>query len=215
MVSASGWQRPADCACLRVVAPRAVSACQPDGGLIAARIGSIFAPSFAATRTPVLAIETLKKRSSFLRVRGGGRWATGAFVLEGKPRAPLACPAGESSRLRAHEADVVQGTAAHPTDLPRFGFTVTKKLGNAVARNRIRRRLKAAVSQVAPLGARADCDYVIIAREAALTRPFLSITQDLDNAFERVHQSLRKPGGSGGKSSRRARTERTKGQDRS
>ena len=58
---------------------------------------------------------------------------------------------------------------------PRFGFTATKKLGNAVTRNRIRRRLKEAVRLVAPGAARAGCDYVLIAREAAATRPFAAL----------------------------------------
>ncbi len=161
-----------------------------------------------------MAIETLKKRSSFLRVRGGGRWATGAFVLEGKPRVPRPGGDGETVGSAGHQT-VARGLLPEAADTARFGFTVTKKLGNAVARNRIRRRLKAAVAQVAPLGAQADCDYVIIARNAALTRPFLSITQDLDNAFERVHLALRKTGGNSGKTSKNVRGERTKGRDRS
>ncbi len=161
-----------------------------------------------------MAIETLKKRSSFLRVRGGGRWATGAFVLEGKPRVTIPSADCETVGADRHQAEVSHSLLTEAAGPPRFGFTVTKKLGNAVARNRIRRRLKAAVAQVAPLGAQADCDYVIIARNAALTSPFHSITQDLDNAFERVHLALRKTGGNGGKRSKNVRSERTKGRDR-
>ena len=61
----------------------------------------------------------------------------------------------------------------------RFGFTATKKLGNAVTRNRIRRRLKEAVRIVAPGRARDGCDYVLIAREAAASRPFAALELDL------------------------------------
>lgn len=70
---------------------------------------------------------------------------------------------------------------------PRFGFTATKKLGNAVTRNRIRRRLKEAVRLVAPSAARAGHDYVLIAREAAETRPFAALERDLAAAFAALH----------------------------
>jgi ribonuclease P protein component len=70
---------------------------------------------------------------------------------------------------------------------PRFGFTATKKLGNAVIRNRIRRRLKEAVRLVAPGTAHAGCDYVLIAREAAATRPFAALERDLAAAFAALH----------------------------
>ena len=63
---------------------------------------------------------TLKKRSDFLWVRGGRRWSAAAFVLEARTRQNVAdaeCPA-------------------------RFGFTVSKKVGGAVVRNRVRRRLR-------------------------------------------------------------------------
>jgi ribonuclease P protein component len=69
----------------------------------------------------------------------------------------------------------------------RFGFTATKKLGNAVVRNRIRRRLKEAVRLVAPDHARPDCDYVLIAREAAATRAFAALEKDLVAALTAVH----------------------------
>jgi ribonuclease P protein component len=72
-------------------------------------------------------------------------------------------------------------------DLARFGFTVTKKLGNAVTRNRMRRRLKEVVRLVAPTRARAGCDYVLIAREAAATRPFAALEQDLAAALAALH----------------------------
>ena len=54
-------------------------------------------------------------------------------------------------------------------DEPRFGFTITQQVGKAVERNRIRRRLKAAVRDVGPDHARREFDYVLIARRPALT----------------------------------------------
>lgn len=72
---------------------------------------------------------------------------------------------------------------------PRFGFTVTKKLGNAVVRNRIRRRLKAAVTAVAPDLAVDGHDYVLVARKAALDRPFTDILADLRQALNHLRKS--------------------------
>ena len=113
-------------------------------------------------------IATLKRRSEFLRVRGGNRWATAGFVLEARPR---------TDQLAGNEA--------------RFGFTVTKKLGKAVTRNRIRRRLREAVRLLAPVSTRADHDYVLIARAPALDRAFIELTRDLEIAFSRVHRPAR------------------------
>ncbi len=70
---------------------------------------------------------------------------------------------------------------------PRFGFTVTKKLGNAVTRNRIRRRLKAALSELAPLLAQDGFDYVVVARSAAFERAYSDIIADLTKAFAIIH----------------------------
>lgn len=70
---------------------------------------------------------------------------------------------------------------------PRFGFTVTKKLGGAVIRNRIRRRLKSAITALAPAQAHDGYDYVIVARNAALDRAFPEMIADLTRAFKGVH----------------------------
>jgi len=72
------------------------------------------------------------------------------------------------------------------TNAARFGFTVTKKLGNAVTRNRIRRRLKAAVAAAAPGKVAAHFDYVIVARQAAEIRPFEQICADLESALRTI-----------------------------
>jgi ribonuclease P protein component len=67
------------------------------------------------------------------------------------------------------------------------GFTATKKLGNAVQRNRAKRRLRAAAQAVMPLHARAGHDYVLVARDGALTRSFPDILHDLTLALSKVH----------------------------
>ena len=58
-------------------------------------------------------------------------------------------------------------------DAPRFGFTVTKKVGNSVIRNRIRRRLREAIRLTDPTSPpKPGHDYVLVARIEALTAPF-------------------------------------------
>lgn len=109
-------------------------------------------------------IATLKRRAEFLRVRGGGRWSGPAFVLEARARTEPALTEGA-----------------------RFGFTVTRKVGNAVVRNRIRRRLKAVVQQLAA-DVSPSHDYVVIARAAAHDRAFADLKQDMARALSRVIQ---------------------------
>jgi ribonuclease P protein component len=116
-------------------------------------------------------VTTLKMRAEYLRVRKGARWAGPAFVLEAKERHRKdgGPPAGE------------QG--------PRFGFTVTRQIGKAVERNRIRRRLKAAVRGVGPDHVKRDFDYVLIARRPALMSEFAALVSELAKAFARVHRA--------------------------
>lgn len=120
----------------------------------------------------VVGLTTLKRRAEFLRVRGGLRWGTPALVLKARPRAREdAEPGGEA-------------------DGPRFGFTVSKKVGKAVVRNRTRRRLKAATTELLDF-ARPGFDYVIIARPAAVDRPYADLKADLAQALSRVHRAPR------------------------
>ena len=127
-----------------------------------------------------MAVATLKKRAEFLRLRGGARFATPSFVLE--------------TRVRPEAGSRPSRTVAERTfPGPRFGFTVTKKLGGAVVRNRIRRRLKAAVGLLAPTLARAGHDYVLVARSAAYDRAFPEIKKDLERALQRVHHAAANP----------------------
>lgn len=116
-----------------------------------------------------MAIETLKKRAEFLRLRGGARFATPSFVLETRP------------------------ALGGPSTPVRFGYTVTKKLGGAVVRNRIRRRLKAVVGLIAPRLARPGYDYVLVARAAAFERAFPELKKDLERALQRVHHAAANP----------------------
>lgn len=113
-----------------------------------------------------ISLGRLKKRSEFLRVRGGRSWRAASLVLQARERGTEDCP----------------GVA-------RFGFTATKRLGGAVTRNRARRRLKETVRAIAGDRARPGYDYVVIARQGALTRKFGDMQKDLGVAFERVHHN--------------------------
>ena len=119
-------------------------------------------------KTPGTGVVTLQRRSEFLRVRNGLRWSTTTFVLEAKSREGWVSP------------------TPSPSDLARFGFTVTKKLGSAVQRNRIKRRLRAALVITARL-AKPGYDYVIIARQDAETCPFDGLVANFETAFEKAH----------------------------
>ena len=68
----------------------------------------------------------------------------------------------------------------------RVGFTVSSKVGNAVIRNRVRRRLREAARQVIPGRARADLDYVLVGRQAAIARDFAALRQELFEALKRL-----------------------------
>ena len=98
--------------------------------------------------------ERLLRRADFLAAAKGRRRHGTALVLQSIARRGASCPA-------------------------RIGFTVTKKVGNAAVRNRIRRRLRAAVMITGGLSFRAGHDYVLVARLEALTLPFPDLLNDL------------------------------------
>jgi ribonuclease P protein component len=72
----------------------------------------------------------------------------------------------------------------------RIGFTASRKVGNAVARNRAKRRMRAAAQERLPLVARPGHDYVLVARAGILTRDFQALLGDLDAAMTAAHAKL-------------------------
>jgi len=111
-------------------------------------------------------VERLKKRADFLRAARGIRRVEGAITLE-------TCLAPELA----------------PAHL-RVGFTASKKIGNAVIRNRAKRRLRAAASQLLPLLGRPGHDYVLVARGTAVARPFSALLSDITTALKAAHRKL-------------------------
>ncbi len=118
-------------------------------------------------------IETLRKRADFLRLNRAPRVAVQGLVLQAAPT-PVEVGEGVGEETGKGEA-------------MRLGLTVTKKIGNAVTRNRVRRRLREAARAVLPVAGRPGYDYVLIARAGALGRSFEDLKGDLERALERVH----------------------------
>ncbi len=80
------------------------------------------------------------------------------------------------------------GAGAPAGSAPRVGFTASKKVGNAVARNRVKRRLRALAEGCLPEMAQAGYDYVLIGRRATIERSFPALQNDLLTALKRVHK---------------------------
>jgi len=108
----------------------------------------------------------LTKRAEFQRVSRGGRVSVESFTLQSRRR--------EGTGRAAFAA--------------RVGLTVTKSVGGAVERNRIRRRLKEALRAAAPLETESDHDYVLMARREALGRRFAALVKDVRDAFRELEQ---------------------------
>lgn len=120
----------------------------------------------------------LKKRPDFLAVRSGKRVQTSAFIVQIARRA--------SSHPGADDDEAF-----------RIGFTVTKKIGNAVERNRIKRRLRSACDLLDLPAARIGCDCVIVARRTVLTLPFPDLVERLNESMiAALSQRVAKHGGS-------------------
>ena len=107
-------------------------------------------------------LTTLQHRADFLKAASARRHGAGSFLLQ--------------ARFRADD----QG--------PRVGYTASKKIGNAVARNLAKRRLRAAVHAALLPVAQVGWDYVLVARpQATIARPFADLVEDLRQALRVVH----------------------------
>ncbi len=107
-------------------------------------------------------LERIKVRKDYLAIAATGRrWVTPAFVLQTK-----------DSDDKEREAHV--------------GFTVTKKVGNAVVRNRVRRRLKEAARAVFSVRTSLGREYVLIGRHACLDMAYERIKSDMTWALKKL-----------------------------
>ena len=106
---------------------------------------------------------TLTKRSDFLAANAGKRAASPGFVL----------------LVRNRE----DGNPAK-----RVGFTVTKKIGNAVVRNRMKRRLRELARELLPAGGVPGADHVLIGRSSGIERDFALLRQELSRALDKLRQ---------------------------
>ncbi|MGH7736052.1 MAG: ribonuclease P protein component [Gemmatimonadales bacterium] len=111
------------------------------------------------------AIERLRKRPQFLAAAKGASRPCGALIIQGLDRG--------------------DGSSA-----VRVGFTATRRIGGAVERNRAKRRLREAARSLVPLHGRPGCDYVLIARTGAGTRPWGRLLDDMKTALIRLAADL-------------------------
>jgi ribonuclease P protein component len=100
--------------------------------------------------------------------------------------------AAARSRRQSRPGLVLQARARTPDEAPgaiRVGYTCSRKVGNAVARNRAKRRLRAAARAILPLQGLPGWDYVLIGRtDATAARPFASLCDDLASAIVAIHR---------------------------
>ena len=107
----------------------------------------------------------LRVRSDYLAAAKAKRVATTGFVLQARKRVETSAPQ------------------------PHYGITCSKKVGNAVARNRAKRRLRALANSVLPLLGRDGWDYVLIGRaQATVNQPFDVLLENLRFALKKLHQ---------------------------
>lgn len=134
-----------------------------------------------------ITISRLKQRKDFLRVADARRkWIAPALILQA---APCGAPLSASAKClrEALDAAAPEGDPQFPQRTEaRIGFTVSKKVGNSVARNRARRRLRAAVDAIAPDWVVGGIDYVLIGRIETLDRPFPDLLRDVQFCLQRV-----------------------------
>ena len=137
------------------------------------------APALETTQTSIrlgsmtAGVTRLRQRADFLRIAGSGRKkVTPGFVLQAD-RTP-------TSTVTEQESVAM-----------RVGYTVTRKVGNAVVRNKAKRRLRAVARDVLGDHGRPGFDYVLIGRRTTNTRPYGNLVADLRSALSQVHADNR------------------------
>ncbi len=136
----------------------------------------------------------IKRRADYLRIAAARHYRVmPGLVLQAAPLPGAAGPdeAGTAKAKTGEAAKTgkpVQILPRQREEAPslRIGFTTSRKVGNAVKRNRARRRLKALAAEMLPAHARPGHDYVLIGRPATVSRPFDALRRDLVTALKRL-----------------------------
>ncbi len=123
------------------------------------------APDATPRSDGAFSLVTLTRRADFLRAARGRRTAMPGFILQAYRR-----------------AEAPQGPI-------RIGYTCSRKVGNAVARNRAKRRLRALARDIITMDGRPGWDYVLVGRaETTSALPYAALRTDLQRALTKVHR---------------------------
>ena len=137
------------------------------------RAVKVYQPELSGGQTVTQSAENiplvqLRKRSDFLRVASTrSKHVTPGLILQ----------------YRQHTLKEIQSSQSAELQL---GFTVSKKVGNSVARNRVKRRLRAVARAILPTKKSLHYDLVIIGRQNTIKRPFQDLLCDLEKALQKL-----------------------------
>ena len=148
-------------------APRAESAFPPEPSGPVAEQPVVQRPVAERPGVERPGVERLRRRAQFVRAQRGVKVVQPGFVLQ--------------VRDRRDDDDRIG-----------IGFTASRRVGNAVKRNRVRRRLKEVARLHLPAHGIAGCDHVLVARREGLCRPFSDLVRDFEEACARARGRLRR-----------------------
>ncbi len=126
-------------------------------------------PRLIDNQETVRDIQVIRKRPDFLAANRGKRFVTPSFVL--------------LAHKRREDHTVAPDTI-------RYGITVTKKIGNAVARNRMKRRFRALLAELLPEYGIEGADHIMIGRKEAQERDFAVMQSDVEKALKHLAKKL-------------------------